>query len=275
MMEEFLTQNVDQLKDTLESRRFDPTKEYKEPEWKIKRFNKDLGVSENFAVDGSVILIKALPGARKSSFLRAMLSGVYNDQHSLGFSFQDSGNILWIDTEQPEAIFAKDQNQFRQMLGFTNEQFHERVYSYILTPDTPEERIAFIDYLIDSTPDVKYVVIDQIARLVTDFNNAENTVRVASRLLKWGYESGAFMFPVIHTNNSNSKANGTFGSELERVVSCSIHLKQERDRNTDRSLVENLKVRGTAPMQDFYIMNDPDTGFVIEENVVNFPTSVF
>jgi KaiC/GvpD/RAD55 family RecA-like ATPase len=237
----------------LEKRSFDPTAPSKPIHFVVKRRD-EFDTVHNVAREDNIILVKGKPGTRKSTFVRALLSGVYNDEYSMGFQFDLKGDVIFIDAEQDMATYQACQREFYKLAGWGLGEKSETYHPYILTPDTIEEKIALTELALQLHKNAKYIVIDQLAAFCQNYNDQTEAEFLTSKIKSWAFDYEVTPIIVMHTNFTTDKANGSLGSEAEKISNVAFWLVQEGDSTK----VINTKIRGTKKLDDFYIYHDDE-----------------
>lgn len=143
----------------------------------------------------------------------------------------DEDIIIDIDTEQGKFY---SQRVFRRVSQITGMKY-DNYYPFAMRSKTPEERVMFVDMLLQQPKfkgKVKFISIDGIADLIEDTNDIIMSAKIASKVLKWTDEEGAHLHTVIHKLHNVDKPTGHLGSYIlkkaETVVFLSVN---EEDPN--------------------------------------------
>lgn len=169
------------------------------------RFDIDIFTLNNFSC------IVGMAKSRKS-FLASLFIAAFAKK---GWTYDKfytemEGKIVLFDTEQGTKHLKDKLKAIEKMAG----DFHN-VWAYGLRPDTPAERVEFIDkYLLKYSNNIKLVIIDGIRDLLTDINSAEQSTELVSRLMKWTYDYNIHIITVIHQNKEGGYARGHIGTEI-------------------------------------------------------------
>lgn len=249
------------LLEKLYSRSFDPTEKSEPIRWNIKLRAVD-GVVYPVARDNNIILIKGKPGTRKSTFARALVSGVYNNEYSMGFEFQNKGGVIFVDAEQDKATYQACQREFYTLAGWDLSAKRDNYYPYILTPDSIEEKLAMTELAMQVHSDAKYIVIDQLATYCRNYNDTTEAEFLTSKIKTWAFDYEITPIILMHTNFSTDKANGALGSEMEKISNVAFWLQVEGDATK----ISNTKIRGTKKLNDFWIYHD-ENGLPMQQDI--------
>ena len=100
--------------------------------------------------------------------------------------------------------------------------------TYGLRKSSPSERLKLIEYAIENTPNLGFVVIDGIRDLITSINDEAEASNIASKLLKWTEEYNIHIVVVLHENPGSDKARGHIGTELMNKAETVIALQVDK-----------------------------------------------
>lgn len=200
-----------------------------------------LGTLGNF----SMIIGKAK--SRKSFFLNIAVSAVLSEDKLMnqfkGCLPKGKNMVLYFDTEQSRYHVQKALQRICRQI---NVEEPEQLKVFGLRSEPPSERLKLIEYAIENTKKLGFVVIDGIKDLITSINDEAEATMIASKLLKWTEERNIHIVTVLHQNKGDNNARGHIGTELvnkaETVLSVSKH---EKDK--DISTVEAEQCRNREP----------------------------
>jgi len=245
----------------LESFRVRTTDKIEPPQkaWEQSKTNSTLGTLGNF----SLIIGKAK--SRKSFFINIVVSTVLSSDELLG-QFKgclpkEQSTILYFDTEQGKYHVKLALNRVCNQL---NKIELPNLKVYGLRSLTPSERLTQIEYAINNTPNLGFVVIDGIKDLVTSINDEGEATMIASKLLKWTEEKNIHIVTVLHQNKGDNNARGHIGTELinkaETVLSVT---KNDQDKNI--SIVEAQQCRNREPEPFAFEIDENGLPFIVNE----------
>ncbi|MDD3875844.1 MAG: AAA family ATPase [Bacteroidales bacterium] len=214
---------------TLQSVKIDFTKELQPPAWCLKISDSIISTLGNF----SLVIGKAK--SRKTFFITMVITAIIKDNSEIitGFLPPEKSVILYFDTEQGEyhvLIVAK------RICSLTRSHPNNLII-YHLRKFTPSERLELIEYAINNTANVGFVIIDGIKDLATSINDEEQATTIASKLLKWSEEKQIHIICVLHQNKSDNNARGHLGTELINKAETTLSITKDSN-NTDFSIVE-------------------------------------
>jgi hypothetical protein len=136
--------------------------------------------------------------------------------------------IIDIDTEQGK-FYA--QRVFRRVQIMTGMQY-PNYYPFAMRSKTPEERVLFVDTLLQQPKfkgKVKFISIDGIADLVENTNDIIMSSAIASKVLKWTDEQGIHLHTVIHKLSNAQKGVGHLGSYILKKAETVVFLEQDEN----------------------------------------------
>lgn len=160
------------------------------------------------------------------------------------------GNVLWFDTEQGESYAARTMKLILKLAGC--EQSPQLTYCD-LREYSPDQRLELIITGIESTANLKLVVIDGLVDLMNDFMDARQGHSLITTILKLCSQYDIHICGVLHQNKSKEDKSarahvGTIASQK-----CEVEISAEAD-NKDLSIsnISCLNSRG-LPFKDFVI----------------------
>jgi hypothetical protein len=159
--------------------------------------------------------------------------------------------ILYFDTEQGEWDCW---NVIRRIETMSRRDENFRAFN--LRPFSPEERRGVIDYAFTQFGDrCCYCVIDGIADLVNDFNDAIEATETATMLMRLTHDYNCHITTLIHQNKNDNFATGHLGSAIMKKSEILIEVKPSAADRMSSVVSSNLS-RGMG-FADFLItIND-------------------
>ena len=201
----------------------------------------------NCVPGGEVCAISGKPGAGKSSFL-AVLAAVGLSGHPFGGIARNfaTKKILWIDCEKGNYSCKCKMATFRHIAHIPPEQTLEEagVDFWEMRDEKWSDRIPFIQMLAEMES-YDTIIIDGIFDL-TDKPN-DDTINVTDCLKRLA-GSGAAVFAMLHTNKNDDNMRYTLGSELQRLCTTRIEIKD----NNGEHWAECNKANDTARFTKVY-----------------------
>jgi len=233
-------------KSLLEAVKIDFNKENPKPPVVLSVYDSCISTLGNF----SLIIGKAK--ARKTFFVSMIVAALCRSNNILNGTLPPEKNVIILfDTEQSEYHVSKMANRILRLIG----HIPDNLIVYYLRKYTPQERLALIEYAIENTQNLGFVVIDGIKDLVTSINDEEQATTTASKLLKWTDEKQIHILNVLHQNKADNNARGHLGTEL--VNKAETVLSITKDSNNDSiSIVEAEYCRDKEPQPLAFEIND-------------------
>jgi hypothetical protein len=260
-----LNKSTNELFKKLESYKIDISKVIPPPEiaWEVKDDNSEefilLGTLGNFS------MVKGKAKSKKSFFINMAISAAVSKgliQNKLRSPLKDDFNqVLYFDTEQSEWHVQKAVKRVCKQLNISNPS---NLSTYNLRKLSPPERLKLIEYAIENTPNLGFVVIDGIRDLVTSINDEAEASNIASKLLKWTEEYNIHIVVVLHENPGSDKARGHIGTELMNKAETVIALQVDKyDEST--STVSAGFCRNKAFKPFAFTITDEDLPQILED----------
>lgn len=254
----------------LDKLRINPTDKIEPPQaaWKqIGENNIVLGTLGNF----SLIIGKAK--SRKSFFINIAVSTVLSNDPILnqfkGVLPPKQSKVLYFDTEQGKYHVQLALKRVCEQIQI-KEPVNLEVYG--LRSLEPSKRLELIEYAINNTPGLGFVIIDGIKDLINSINDESEATMIASKLLKWTEEKNIHIITVLHQNKSDTNARGHIGTELinkaETVLSVT---KNEQDK--DISIVEAQQCRNREPEPFAFEINEHGLPVIVKDYEIRTETN--
>ena len=229
LIESELNKSTNELSKKLESCRIDILEIIPPPEiaWEIRDDDSEefniLGTHGNFS------LVKGKAKSKKSFFINMAIAAAVGKgllQNKLRSPLKDDFNqVLYFDTEQSKYHVQKAVKRICTQTGFG---IPSNLNTYGLRKLNPSERLKLVEYAIENTPNLGFVVIDGIRDLITSINDEAEASYIASKLLKWTEEYNIHMVVVLHENPGSDKARGHIGTELMNKAETVIALQVDK-----------------------------------------------
>lgn len=140
---------------------------------------------------------------------------------------QDKRTVAYFDTEQSRFHCMK---VLRRIARLTRQplQHHPEHLKFVALRDlSPQQRIAVIEEVVTTTPDLGLVIIDGVRDLMYDINAPKEATEVIGKLMEWTGKYNLHIHTVLHLNKSDDHARGHIGTELcnkaETVLQITRH----------------------------------------------------
>jgi hypothetical protein len=224
-----LNKSTNELSKKLESYRIDISEDIPPPEiaWEIRgdyseEFNL-LGTLGNFS------LVKGKAKSKKSFFINMAIAAAVGKgllQNKLRSPLKEDFNqVLYFDTEQSKYHVQKAVKRIYEQIAVS---VPSNLNTYGLRKLSPSERLELVEYAIENTPNLGFVVIDGIRDLITSINDESESTYMASKLLKWTETYNIHIIVVLHENPGSDKARGHIGTELTNKAETVIALQVDK-----------------------------------------------
>lgn len=227
----------------LKERKFSVEKSPPNLRYVLSKVNGDKNMV-GIASKGEIVVVYGPPKSRKSTLLSCIVASAFVNEPNYTLDFHmnlsKDENILFIDTEMPFTSFYRRQMLLNKMCGSKHVDI-STLHAYSLKPFSPGERVDQIEYLIETTPNLGLVVIDQIADLVPDINDRESVLELYSRVSRWTDSTGAILLTSIHVTRGTEYMTGVLGHEFSKKMDSGFFIT--KDSLTKRSKVTHLIAR--------------------------------
>jgi len=187
-----------------------------------------------FGTLGNISLITGDPKTMKSMLLALMTAGAlggisgFIDSHVIG------GKIIYFDTEQSNHHAKLQARRIKKL----SDEGYRNVEYVALRSLSCKERLAVIKHVIETTEDIKYVIIDGITDLVASgVNDESEAIRIIVLLMQWSEIKNLHITTVLHTNKAgygSKQAKGHLGSYLQQKCETVLIAKKEQGGTVSR-----------------------------------------
>ena len=263
-----LNKSTNELSKKLESCRIDILEIIPPPEiaWEIK--DDDSGEFNILGTHGNFSLVKGKAKSKKSFFINMAIAAAVGKgllQNKLRSLLKDNFNkVLYFDTEQSKYHVQKAVKRICTQIGVG---IPSNLNTYGLRKSSPSERLKLIEYAIENTPSLGFVVIDGIRDLITSINDEAEASNIASKLLKWTEEYNIHIVVVLHENPGSDKARGHIGTELmnkaETVIALQVDKYDESVSSVSAGFCRNKAFKPFA-----FTITDEGLPKIIEDYVI-------
>ena len=174
-------------------------------------------------------------GAAKSrkTFCVSAMVGAYlcADEYMNMSSPNDTGNVLWIDTEQSIYHAAKVAKRVCRIAGLPTNQKTDRFRMLCFREYDPEKRRELTNKAIRLyRPSL--VVIDGAADLIMDVNDSSESVKLATMFMDITKELDNHIVAVLHTNPGGDKPRGHLGTNFLNKAQALFIVRADSDIST-------------------------------------------
>jgi hypothetical protein len=192
--------------------------------------------------------------SKKTTALALAVAAFIKHQHTPAdglFQGAMSGTVLFFDNEQGESYAART---MKLILKLADVETTPHLIYCDLREFAPAERMKIIQAGIESTPDVRRVVIDGLVDLLTDFMEASEGHLTTTEILKLCSRYDIHVAGVLHQNKNDKNARAHIGTISSQK--CEIEISTEVDPDDrNQSFVVCVNSRG-LPFEQFAIRWD-------------------
>ena len=154
----------------------------------------------------------------------------------------DKRCILYIDTEQGRHHCQKVLNRILRLANLPADIDPENLKLLALRKYSPEERLAIVEYALDTIPNIGLVIIDGIRDFVYDINSPSEATRIISKLMQWTDDRQIHIHTILHQNKNDEHARGHIGTELNNKAEAIMQVEVDKD-DKSVSVVEAVHIR--------------------------------
>jgi len=263
-----LNKSTNELSKKLDACRIDILEIIPPPEiaWEIRDDDSEefilLGTLGNFS------MVKGKAKSKKSFFINMAIAAAVGKgllQNKLRSPLKDGFNqVLYFDTEQSKYHVQRAVKRIFTQIGVG---IPSNLNTYGLRKSSPSERLKLVEYAIENTPDLGFVVIDGIRDLITSINDESESTNMASKLLKWTEVYNIHIIVVLHENPGSDKARGHIGTELMNKAETVIALQVDKyDENVSTVTAGFCRNKSFKPFA--FEITDDGLPKIIEDYVI-------
>jgi hypothetical protein len=186
------------------------------------------------AFPGALIGMVGKSKSRKTTVLTATIASALRGETVCGFNYKTEGNVLWIDTEQPDFYAWLTCWRILVQAGGQNDRLH--FYSFFKL-SKKEMKDAINALILALKPTI--VVIDGIADLVGSINKEEDSFDFVTGWLRpLTFICNSTIFAVLHLNKSDGQMSGWIGTVLSKKADGTMQVDHVDDFSVDVSMRE-------------------------------------
>ena len=207
--------------------------------------------------DGDLINFFGREKTRKSAAAACATSCFMagGDHKSLLFNVDfDGRNILHFDTEQSEFYHHKLAGQMMHQQGLDQNEHPSNFFSFHIMPYTKIDRLNFIRYSIDKTPNIGCMFVDGVVDLCRNYNDLEEASDLVTFFMNMASKRNFLLIDVLHNARSTGSARGHLGTELLNKAQCNINVTKEE--GAKHSTLEIQSIRGDSEPKGFDFWHD-------------------
>ena len=254
------------IKELLRGSKISHTEIIKKPisVWELKNTNTE--TYDTIATLGDFSVISGKPKSKKTfaslfAVSSALTDGVILDRFRATLP-KEQNKVLYFDTEQSKYHV---QLSLKRILKLSNLKELDNLEVYGLRKFSPSERLEIIDYAINNTKNLGFVVIDGVRDLVTSINDESEACKVTSKLLKWTEEKNIHIMTVLHQNKGDDNLRGHLGTEILNKAQTVINVKVDSN-NKDVSIVEAGATRDKAFEPFAFSIDSDGLPYLVDEH---------
>jgi hypothetical protein len=191
---------------------------------------------------GSYGDFSCIVGASKSrkTFFKSMIEAAYIGGQSNIYNPSIKGHnpkekfVISFDTEQSHFHAQRVQRRVMELVDF-NIGIYDNYKSFALRSYEPNERLQFIDYIINESEfknKIGLLSIDGFVDLVTDFNSLEQATGLTEKLLNWTAKGDMHITGILHKNFGTAKPVGHVGSSILKKAETVVFVEKGDDNVT-------------------------------------------
>lgn len=172
---------------------------------------------------------------------------------SLQFKADFEGrNLVHFDTEQSEYYHHKLGKQMLFQAGLSPDEHPSNFYSFHIMPYTKLDRLNFVRYSIEKTPNIGCVLIDGIVDLCRNYNDLEESSDLVTFIMNMGSKYNYLTLDVLHNARSTGSARGHLGTELLNKAQCNINVTKEEDNKHSTLKIQSIRGDSEPKAFDFW-----------------------
>ena len=195
---------------------------------------------------GDWVTVVGAAKSRKSALANSIVGALLSDglKEVINFSgFLNNRNIIVLDTEQNAPDYYKSQKQILTQAGIAKGIDPDNFYSFCLTNYRMEERLEFIEYILNKVGNVGIFILDGIVDVCEDYNDQKLVRKLVDHLKVLTANHNCIFVPVLHNARSTGSARGHLGTEL--INKSKAVIKVTKDKDLGHSEVEFEYLRGS------------------------------
>jgi len=219
--------------------------------------NKDTDDIMPIASFGDWVTVVGAAKSRKSALANSIVGALLSDglKEVINFSGTLSNrNVIVLDTEQNAPDYYKSQKQILNQAGIASNIDPDNFYSFCLTNHRMDERLEFIEYVLNKVGNVGVFILDGIVDVCEDYNDQKLVRKLIDHLKVLTSTHNCIFIPVLHNARSTGSARGHLGTEL--INKSKAVIKVSKDKDFGHSDVEFEYLRGSYDPPKFSFEHD-------------------
>lgn len=175
----------------------------------------------------------------------------------------DKRIILYVDTEQGRHHCQKVLNRILRLANLPIDIDPDNLIILALRKYTPDERLAIIEYALETIPNIGLVIIDGIRDFVYDINSPSEATKIISKLMQWTDKYQFHIHTILHQNKNDEHARGHIGTELNNKAETIMQIEVDKD-DKSMSIVEAIHIRDKEFEPFAFCINDESLPELVE-----------
>jgi hypothetical protein len=207
--------------------------------------------------DGDLINFFGREKTRKSAAAACATSCFLKDGRHESLLFRadfDGRNVMHFDTEQSEFYHHRLAGQMMFQQGLSKATHPSNFFSFHIMPYTKIDRLNFVKYSIDKTPNIGCVFVDGVVDLCRNYNDLEESSDLVTFFMNMASKRDFLLIDVLHNARSTGSARGHLGTELLNKAQCNINVTKEEGAR--HSTLEIQSIRGDYEPKGFDFWHD-------------------
>jgi hypothetical protein len=207
---------------------------------------------QGVATAGNIILFSGKAKAGKSHFISALVASHFAPGDVFKLKLQPTPGrprVAWIDTEMSTRSVRKVIDRIVKYCGAHTKPPQLDVLE--LRPCARQKRIEIIRTYLQTHKDCAALVVDQVADLIGDFNDARESGHIYDQLEQLVVEFNVVLIVSIHLGKTSGESLGHLGALLERKAQIVLAVEKEPAQRHFKLSVKAC--REVAEVPDIYV----------------------
>ncbi len=210
---------------------------------------------------GNFSIVTGAAKSRKSFFLSMLMLAAIKGAFGI-LSCPSVGVNILFDTEQSKYKVQQIGKRIQRLLGSKST---ENFIIYSLRTLEPSQRLALIERVLSTTPNINFVAIDGIVDLSIDpILQADQATQIVSKLMQWTENYNIHIACVLQYNKTVQTLLGHLGSFSHRKADAVIQVAKNTDDNSV-SLVEAVDCREKEFEPFAFSVDESGNPYIIED----------
>ncbi|MGN6297934.1 MAG: AAA family ATPase [Ginsengibacter sp.] len=216
---------------------------------------------------GNFSIITGAAKSRKTFLVSMLIAAVIKGNFHDLFICNQGGTTIIFDTEQSK---YKVQQIAKRICNLCENSKPSNLLIYSLRTLDPSQRIAVIDHVLATTPNITFAAIDGIVDLDVDpILQADQAQRIVLKLMQWTENLGIHITCVLHYNKTISTLLGHLGSFSHRKADAIIEVtKSKEDENI--SIVSPVDCREKEFKPFAFSIDQSGMPYIMEDYVIEY-----